>query len=130
MTDLIIFDFSIFRFLKKYFPKKYFSEIDLRKKCCKKFLSRIFFRENIFSWIQKQKLRPALYFPKHPKTLPTDQNSQNGSQKTGGGQFNYWTQFIIAFVSLFVSDTWAIQKRYRISVSLISDTKSDTINVW
>ena len=89
--DFRFFDFSIF---EKIFSTKIFSENRPTKNMDKKVFISHFFREKIFSWIQKQKLRPALYFPKHPKTLPTDQNSQNGSQKTGGGSFNYRTQFI------------------------------------
>ena len=95
--QLLIF-FEIFDFLKSgiwdFFEIFYFPKIGLWKMTHKMFCALTFLKINIFSQIQKQKLRLPLYSPKHPKTWQTDQNSKSYPIFSLGGAFNSWTQFI------------------------------------
>ena len=89
----LFWNFRLFETRKflKFFEIFYLPKIGLWKMTHKMFCALTFLKINIFSQIQKQKLRLPLYSPKHPKTWQTDQNSKSYSIFSLGGA---WTQFI------------------------------------
>ena len=75
---------KVFDFFPKNFPK-YFLKIDLWFLGTKKCLALTFLKINIFSSVQKQKLRLAPKFHFCYRSSPTDQYPWSYPQKTVGG---------------------------------------------